>query len=128
MLSLNSLKATGFTLAAVTVALGGFLNGFDTGSVGAVTVMPQFRASVGSISPTIVGLTISIILLSGSIPSLFAGQLADRYGRLAVISAGAVGFGIGSLLQASSYTLGQFIAGRAIAGLGEGAFLGIMNV
>ncbi|KAK5113467.1 hypothetical protein LTR85_010895 [Meristemomyces frigidus] len=128
MLLLQSLKPTGFTVASIVVAFGGFLNGFDTGSVGAVTVMPQFRDTVGSISPTVVGVTISMILLTGAVPSLFAGQLADRYGRLAVISAGAAGFGVGSMLQATSYTLGQFIAGRAIAGLGEGSFLGVMNV
>lgn len=126
--SLAHLKPAGYTLASLTISLGGFLNGFDTGSVGAVTVMPQFTTTMGPITPSVIGLTISTILLGGAAPAFFAGQLADRYGRLAVVAAGAVGFAAGSVMQASSYSLGQFIAGRAVAGIGEGAFLGVMNV
>ncbi|KAK6392510.1 hypothetical protein LTR65_003641 [Meristemomyces frigidus] len=73
MLPLAALKPTGSTLASLTVALGGFLNGFNTGSVGAVTVMPQWGETVGSISPTMVGITISAISLGGAVPSFFAG-------------------------------------------------------
>lgn len=125
---LARLKPSGSMLATLTIALGGFLNGYDTGSIGAVTVMPQFRETMGPISPGLVGITIAIIMLGGAVPAFFAGQLADRYGRLAVISTGAACFGVGCLLQASSFSLGQFIAGRLIAGIGEGTYLGVGSV
>jgi MFS family permease len=44
--------------------------------------------------------------------------------RTATIVAGAVTFGVGAALEAGAKTLAMFIAGRVIAGIGEGLFLG----
>jgi len=72
--------------------------------------MPQFVDTMGEISPSMIGFTISVILLGGAVPSVFAGQLADRYGRLAIINAGAIIFLIGCVLQASALSLPQFVS------------------
>lgn len=116
-----------YVLASVAVSLGGLLNGFDTGSIGAITSMPQFSESLGKFSASLLGFTVSIILLTGTIPSVFAGQLADRYGRLMIIIPGAMLFGVGALIQATSFSPAQLIVGRSISGLGEGTFLSIMS-
>lgn len=117
-----------YILASVAMSLGGFINGYDTGCIGAVTSMAQFRATVGPLSATEVGLTVSLVMLAGAAPSVVAGWLADRHGRLRVVVAGAVLFAAGALLQATAAALPQFLLGRAAAGLGEGVYLSTMSV
>lgn len=41
---------------------------------------------------------------------------------------GSAVFGIGAAIEAAAVRLGMFIAGRAIKGLGEGAFLSVVMV
>lgn len=113
-----------YITASIALSFGGFLNGYDTGCIGAIAHMKQFSTSLGELSATVRGITVSMILLTGIIPALFAGQLADKYGRLRVILPGAALFGLGALLQATSFGLGQFILGRAVSGIGQGVFLG----
>lgn len=115
-------------LASIAVSLGGLLNGFDTGSVGAVTTMPQFTTSIGPLSSSMVGFTVSLIMLAGTPPAFFAGWLADTHGRLRIITLGTILFAVGCLLQATAFGLPQFLAGRMIAGLGEGVYLSTVSV
>ncbi|OLN88781.1 putative polyol transporter 2-like protein 1 [Colletotrichum chlorophyti] len=117
-----------YVLASVSISLGGLANGLDTGCIGAIMAMPQFAGSVGTLSPFLVGFTVSLIMLTGGFPSVFAGHLADRFGRLKMNLAGAFLFGVGVLLQGTSKDLPQFLSGRALAGVGEGVFLGNMSV
>jgi MFS family permease len=116
-----------YVLASVAVSLGGLLNGYDTGSIGAITSMPQFTGSLGKLSASLLGFTVSVILLTGSIPSVFAGHLADKHGRLTIIIPGAILFGAGALVQGTSFSQAQLIVGRSIGGFGEGIFLSIMS-
>jgi MFS family permease len=125
---LSSLKHAGYTIATLTISIGGFLNGFDTGSIGAVATMPQWASMMGDPSPSLIGITIAAIMLAGAVPSFFAGQLSDKYGRLAVVATGAAGQMVGCILEASAFTLPQFIVGRIVAGLGQGISLGVSNV
>ncbi|KAI0837845.1 putative MFS sugar transporter [Hypoxylon sp. FL0890] len=117
-----------YVMASAAVSIGGLLNGYDTGSIGAITHMPQFSKSVGELSASMLGITVSMIMLTGTFPSMFAGHFADKYGRISVIIPGALLFGVGALVQGTSHSIGQFIAGRAIAGFGQGIFLSNINV
>jgi MFS family permease len=117
-----------YAAAAILLSFGGLLNGYDTGSIGAIVHMAQFTTSMGALSPFARGMTVSAIMLTGVIPSFFAGQLADKYGRLRVIAPGALVFCVGAVFQAASNGLPQFIAGRAVAGFGQGVFLGNVTV
>lgn len=117
-----------YIIASIATSLGGFLNGYDTGAIGGITAMPQFISTVGQLTPTIHGFTVSLIMLTGGIPSVFAGHLADRFGRLKVVMLGAVLFILGAVLQGSAGSLGHFLAGRALAGLGEGVYISVMAV
>ncbi|KAH8595673.1 general substrate transporter [Bisporella sp. PMI_857] len=117
-----------YVFASIAVALGGLLNGYDTGAIGAITTMSQWEEVVGKLSPSLIGSTVSIIMLAGAIPSVFAGNLADKHGRIKVILAGAIIFGIGAIVQGSSMSLPQFLVGRAFSGLGEGVYLSTMAV
>lgn len=70
-------KPPGYVVAALVCSLGGFLFGMDTGIIGPVTVMEDFKRYVGTPSPTIHGLIVSSILIPAAISSFFAGRLAD---------------------------------------------------
>jgi MFS family permease len=121
-------KIPHYLLASCTVSLGGFLNGYDTGSIGAIVAMVQFEKTVGRLSPALLGFTVSLIMLTGGIPSVFAGHLADKFGRLRVIMAGTIFFTIGAILQGSAPSLVPFLVGRAIGGFGEGVYLSNVSV
>ncbi|KAK6522957.1 hypothetical protein TWF281_002384 [Arthrobotrys megalospora] len=116
---------------ALFVSQAGLLFGFDTGSIGPITVMDQFQKDFGHTSPTMHGVIISMILLTAAISSVFAGHLADKISRTYTTCLGAGIFAIGSLLQAiagfgegtRSAKLGVLLLGRSIAGIGEGFFL-----
>ncbi|KAJ5263875.1 hypothetical protein N7478_011480 [Penicillium angulare] len=96
---------------------------------GPVTDMKDFKAQFGgSQNSTIHGLIVSSILIPAALSSLFAGHLADRFGRAMSISIGCFIFGVGAAIEASAVNLGMFIAGRVIEGLGEGLFLGNLVV
>ena len=104
---------------------------FDTGSIGPVTVLPQFTETFGDVSPTIHGLLVSLILITACISSLFAGVLSDRISRTRPISIEAVVFAIGSALEAVATPtspssrksgLATFMVGWLIAGAGGGLF------
>jgi sugar porter (SP) family MFS transporter len=114
--------------ATMICALGGLIFGIDTGTIGPITAMTSFKASFGDLSATAHGLVVSSILLSGAVSGLFAGNIADVYGRASSFVFGGTIFGIGAAIEASAQSLGMFIAGRVIAGFGEGLFLGNLAV
>ncbi|KAH5146480.1 hypothetical protein HBH69_174260 [Parastagonospora nodorum] len=118
----------GYITASLLCSLGGFLFGHDTGIIGPVTVMPSFTSYTGNPSPTIHGLIVSSILIPAAISSFFAGKLADRLGRTRGIAIGSGIFGLGAAVEAASVHVGMFVAGRVLAGVGEGMFLGTVVV
>ncbi|KAF2663429.1 sugar transport protein [Microthyrium microscopicum] len=114
--------------AAAIVATGGFLFGADTGTIGPVTAMKSFQEAFGPLTSAKHGFVVSSILLSGAISGLFAGNIADVYGRGIAFILGGIIFGIGAALEAGAQSLGMFIFGRVLAGFGEGIFLGNLTV
>lgn len=124
----NAKPFSNYISASLALSFAGFLNGYDTGSIGAIAHMDQFREVVGDLSATMLGITVSMVMLTAAVPSLLAGQWADKHGRLKIIGPGAALFGVGALLQATSFGLGQFITGRAVSGVGEGIFLANVSV
>ncbi|KAJ6605850.1 general substrate transporter [Mycena sp. CBHHK59/15] len=109
-------------------ALGGFLWGFDTGSIGPIIVMPQFESQFGSISPTVQGLLVSSIIATAALSSVFAGSLSDRISRTYTISVGAMVYAVGCAIACSAKALSQLFIGRCITGLGEGLFISSITV
>ncbi|KFY65135.1 hypothetical protein V496_02778, partial [Pseudogymnoascus sp. VKM F-4515 (FW-2607)] len=109
-----------YLVASCIVAIGGLLNGLDTGTIGPITAMASFAATFGTLSSTMHGLVVSSLLLTTTVASLFGGAISDRIGRARVIVIGACLFAIGAAIEASAVTLPMFIAGRCIVGLGQG--------
>lgn len=90
--------------------------------------MPYFEKTFGVLSPFIRGFTVSLIMLTGAAPAFFAGRLADRFGRNAVVMVGALIFTLGATLQGAAYHLAMFLVGRALCGFGQGLWLSNVSV
>lgn len=105
---------------ALTVALGGFLFGFDasviSGVVGAVE-------KLWTLDELEVGWVVSSLTLVSTIMMFSAGPLSDKIGRKKVLAIGAVAFFISALgsALAPNYTL--FVLFRMLGGVGVGASL-----
>lgn len=82
--------------------------------------MPSFIETISDLSPSMRGFTVSLIMLCGAIPAMIAGYLADRFGRLRVIIAGATLCTIGCVLECATFSLALFLVGRALMGIGQG--------
>ncbi|KAI2988360.1 transcriptional regulator family: Fungal Specific TF [Aspergillus niger] len=108
---------------------GAFFSGvMDTGIIGSVVVMDQFKQKFGSFSSIVHGLIVSSILIPAAFSSFFGGKLADWIGRPKSITIGALIFGIGCAIEAGAVHLAMFIVGRVVEGLGEGLYLGTLVV
>ncbi|CAG7941917.1 unnamed protein product [Penicillium nalgiovense] len=117
-----------YMLACILCSANGILFGMDTGIIGPVTDMKDFKKSFGSQNSTIHGLIVSCILIPAALSSFFAGYVADRLGRPKGISIGVFIFGAGAAIEAGAVALSMFIVGRVVEGVGEGLFLGNLVV
>ena len=132
--SLNVInRVPNYVWCAMLMSVGGLVWGFDTGSIGPISIMPQFAQQFSSIgvglSPTVQGLIISSILLTASIASVVSGPIADRISRTRTTTLGAAVFAAGSAITCSANTsLVQIFVGRCIAGVGEGLFMSALTV
>ena len=90
--------------------------------------MKSYALEFGPQSATVHGLVVSSILIPAAISSFFAGRVADVLGRPKTIAIGALIFGLGAALEAGAVSIAMFVAGRIIAGIGEGLYLGNLVV
>ncbi|KAL0932921.1 myo-inositol transporter [Colletotrichum truncatum] len=107
-------------LITFTVAMGGFLFGYDTGVISAVLV--SLKSDLGhELSTSEQELVTSITSGGALIGAIMAGLPADRYGRKLGIYIGCLLFLIGSIIQAAAFSLAQMTVGRFVVGLGVGS-------
>jgi MFS transporter, SP family, sugar:H+ symporter len=104
-------------LIAGAAALGGFLFGFDTavinGAVGAIT--KAFNASSFEI-----GLAVSLALLGSAVGAVYAGKIADRYGRVKAMVASSVLFTISAIGSGLPFGIWDFTFWRLLGGIAVG--------
>ncbi|KAH9938959.1 general substrate transporter [Epithele typhae] len=132
----QALRIPPYVYYVIIASFGGFIFGFDTGSIGSITVMDQFIDVVGHLNSRIEGLLVSIILIPAAIVSSGAGSIADRISRTYATALGCVIYGAGSLIaltaglghSSSKAALAQVFMGRVISGAGEGVFLSAVSV
>jgi MFS transporter, SP family, sugar:H+ symporter len=105
-------------MLASVAALGGFLFGFDTAVInGAVTaVQEQF-----AMGPFLTGFTVSSALLGCVVGAFLAGRIADRVGRIRVMTLASALFTISALGSGLAFGPWDLIVWRVIGGLGVGA-------
>lgn len=90
--------------------------------------MPQFSSTISTLTPIMHGFAVSLIMITGALPSVFTGALGDRYGHLHVVMAGAIIFTVGVTLEGGAQALPMFLVGRALAGFGQGLWVGNVSV
>lgn len=103
-----------------TVAMGGFLFGYDTGVISAVLV--NLHSDLGHVLSSSEQELITSLTSGGAlVGAVIAGMTADKYGRKFGIYIGCFLFLVGSILQAAAFSLAQMSVGRFVVGLGVGS-------
>lgn len=74
------------------------------------------------------GVTVSVIMLTSAVSSLFAGALAHRFSHLNIMGLGACIVLVGIIIEGALYKLEMFIIGRTVAGIGQSLWLGNTNI
>ncbi|KAJ9655969.1 hypothetical protein H2201_008686 [Coniosporium apollinis] len=121
---LSGIEATAASKAAwlisITVSIGGFLFGYDTGYISSVLV--TLGTSLGhALSSSEQELVTSLTSGGALVGAVGAGLTADRFGRKMPIWAACVVFVVGTVLQTAAYSVAQFAVGRFVVGLGVGS-------
>src|ERR1700735_3127323 len=107
---------------ASTVALGGFLIGFDATVIsGAVPFIRDYFGLGGSAGSLKLGWAVSCLGWGAMAGNLAAGRLSDRFGRRSVLLLTAVLFLASSFAAAFSTRFAVFVAARICGGLAVGA-------
>ena len=84
---------------------------------GGLSAKPDF-AKYFSLTPANNGAVVALYVVGQVTGCLFAGPFADRYGRKVGMAAGSLICIIGAVVEASSHTRQDLMAGRFILGLG----------
>ena len=104
-------------IAAAISALGGMLFGYDTGVIsGAILFIQQDFA----LSPTLIEVVVSSVVLGAMIGAFAGGALADRFGRRIVLIVTAALFALGAVGTALAPTVFWLVFGRVIVGMAIG--------
>ncbi|KAF2722994.1 hypothetical protein K431DRAFT_244120 [Polychaeton citri CBS 116435] len=115
---------------AVVSSLCFFLFGYDQGDLAGLLTLDSFLIRFPQVdtihghltakTAAVTGVTVGSWNLGCFLSAMLTIILGDRFGRKTLIMTGIVFLMIGEIIQASSYSFGQLIAGRVIAGFGNG--------
>nr|SIP56045.1 putative Sugar Porter [Yarrowia galli] len=120
-------------LVAAIAGMGFLLFGYDQGVMGGLLTLDTFiqqfpkmdtsdylPPKVKTFNTTIQGTAVGIYEIGCMIGALFTMWAGDKLGRRYMIFFGSIIMTIGAILQCASYSLGQFIVGRVVSGIGNG--------
>lgn len=117
------------SIFCMLVAFGGFVFGFDTGTISGFVNMSDFKERFGELnssgtyylSNVRVGLMVSIFNVGCAVGGIFLCKIADIYGRRIGLMFSMVIYVVGIVIQIASTTKWyQYFIGRLIAGLAVG--------
>jgi sugar porter (SP) family MFS transporter len=108
------------TRVALTVALGGFLMGFDASVISGVVGFIETEFDLSKIE---LGWAVSSLTLTATLAMMVSGPLSDRIGRRRVLFLAAVLYGVSAISSALAPTFAILVVARMIGGLGVGASL-----
>ena len=94
--------------------------GYDTGYISSVLV--TLGTALGhTLSAGEAELVTSLTSGGALVGAIFAGLVADRFGRKLPIWVACAVFIVGTVLQTAAYSVAQFAVGRFVVGLGVGS-------
>ena len=117
-------------------ALGGLLFGYDTGVISGVLTMSDFLLAFGgtasfqrgSLTSSVAGSIVGIMLVGCFFGALFSGPAGDRLSRKYSIVLFAIVFIVSAALQTAAVNLFMLLVSRLIAGISVGALSMIVPV
>ena len=113
--------STRFTArVALTVALGGFLMGFDASVISGVVGFIEKEFGLSNIQ---LGWAVASLTLTATLAMMVSGPLSNRYGRRPVLKAAAVLFFISAIASAFAPNYLTLVVARMLGGFGVGAAL-----
>ncbi len=108
-------------LVALTVAIGGFLLGFDATVIsGTVPFIKKYFDLTGTSGDLKLGWAVSCLGWGALGGNALAGFFSDRYGRKKVLIFTAVLFAVSALLSALATNFSMFVISRIVAGVAVG--------
>lgn len=117
------------TTVALTVAIGGFLLGFDATVIsGVVPFIKQYFDLTGTAGDLKLGWAVSCLGWGALAGNAFAGVLSDRFGRKKVLIVTALLFVVSAILSALSTNFSTFVISRIMAGVAVGGAILIAPV
>ncbi len=105
---------------ALTVAMGGFLMGFDASVISGVVKFIERQFDLSKIE---LGWAVSSLTLTATLAMMLAGPLSDRIGRRKVLFLAAILYAVSAVSSALAPTFVILVIARMIGGLGVGASL-----
>ena len=108
------------TRVALTVAMGGFLMGFDASVISGVVKFIETQFELSKIE---LGWAVSSLTLTATLAMMVAGPLSDRIGRRKVLFLAAILYAVSAIASALAPTFTILVITRMIGGLGVGASL-----
>lgn len=117
--------------SCLMIAFGGFVFGWDTGTISGFVNMTDFKARFGhwnsatssfELSDVRTGLIVSIFNIGCALGGLTLGRLGDIYGRREGLMFAVVVYVIGIIVQITSFQAWyQYFIGRILSGFGVGS-------
>ncbi|MCH1533443.1 MAG: sugar porter family MFS transporter [Schleiferiaceae bacterium] len=108
------------TRIALTVALGGFLMGFDASVISGVNKFVQIQFNLTDLQ---LGFSVSSLTIVAALAMMFSGPLSDKLGRKLVLKYCALIFTVSAVGSALASGFTSFLLFRMLGGLGVGASL-----
>lgn len=109
-----------FSLLTLSCGLGFALFGLDSSLMSGVLANKVFKDQFDNPNPTIVGQITSSFDLGCFITAVITSVVGNNWSRKSIIVLGCFIHVVGGIIQTCSYSVGQLIAGRIIAGFGNG--------
>ncbi|ARF53566.1 MFS transporter [Streptomyces gilvosporeus] len=110
----------------VTVGIAALLSLVAFEAFAVVTALPSALSDLHAIR--LYGLAFGLYLAASLFASVVSGGAVDRWGPARPFIVGTVLFPLGSLLVGAAPTMGFFLAGRAVQGLGGGSVIVVLYV
>ena len=116
--SMDGIAIGRIALVAASAAMGGFLFGFDTAVInGAVDAIKLWSGAAS----WLLGFAVAGALLGSAVGAWFAGPMADRYGRIAVMEIAAAIFFVSSIGTGLAWNIEALSVFRFFGGTAIGA-------
>jgi len=96
------------------------LFGYDQGVLGGLVTQPSFLDAIGNPSAGYLGTIVALYQIGCLVGCTIAALWGNKLGRKRTIFWGCAVMIVGAIIQASTYSAGQLIAGRLISGVGNG--------